>query len=135
MTKLLLTTGGIFSYFHRKATQQSGLKHLVTYSNVALTYVQVIVVLMLSPLSSSPGIIRQLIQQNLAGSAENFQVVSWKFDPDAAYRRRAEFEEKHGVYSQKLIARLGQGEDGHHEERRLEQIKRDKEAGYPHVNE
>ena len=96
---------------------------------------QVIVVLMLSPLSSSTGIIRQLIQQNLAGSEENFQVVSWKFDPDAAYRRRAEFEEKHGVYAQKLIARLGQGEDGHHEERRRKQIERDNEAGYPHVNE
>ena len=108
---------------------------MVTYSNVALTYVQVIVVLLFSPLSSWSGIIRQIIQQNLAGAAENFQVVSWKFDPDIAYRRRAEFEEKHGVYGQKLIARLGQGEDGHHEERRLKQIERDREAGYPHVND
>ena len=96
---------------------------------------QVIVVLLFSPLSSWSGIIRQIIQQNLAGAAENFQVVSWKFDPDIAYRRRAEFEEKHGVYGQKLIARLGQGEDGHHEERRLKQIERDREAGYPHVND
>jgi hypothetical protein len=132
LTKLLQTTG---VNFDRKAIQQSELNHLITYSNVPLTSVQVIVVLMLSPLSSRSGLIRQFIQQNLAGSAENFRVVSWKFDPDAAYRRRAEFEEKHGVYGQKLIARLGQGEDGHHEERRRKQIEQDKEAGYPDVNE
>ncbi|GFG29828.1 hypothetical protein Cfor_02792 [Coptotermes formosanus] len=101
-------------------------------SRVLLT---VIVVLMISPLSSWSGVIRQLIQQNLAGLPENFKVVSWKFDPDVAYRRRAEFEDKHGVHGQKLIARLGQGEDGHQEERRLRQIERDREAGYPHVND
>ena len=92
-------------------------------------------ILMVSPLPSWSGIIRQIIQQNLAGSPENFQVVSWRFDPDAAYRRSAEFEEKYGVHGQKLIARLGQGEDGHHEEHRLKQIQRDTEAGYPHVND
>jgi hypothetical protein len=90
---------------------------------------------MVSPLSSWSGIIKQIIQQNLAGLPENFEVVSWKFDPDAAHRRRAEFEDKHGVYGQRLIARLGQGEDGHQEERRLKQIERDRVAGYPHVND
>lgn len=62
-------------------------------------------------------------------------MVSWKFDPDAADRRRVEFEQKYGVRGQKLIARLGQGFDGNHEERKLKQIERDKRAGYPHVND
>lgn len=94
-----------------------------------------IVLVMVSPLPLWGGIIRQLIRENLAGSAENFQVVSWKFDPDVADRRSAEFERKHGVRGQKLIARLGQGEDGYQEERRLRQIERDVQAGYPHAND
>jgi hypothetical protein len=100
-----------------------------------LTYLQVVVVLMVSPLPAWGGIIKQLIQENLAGPVVNFQVVSWKFDPDAADRRRVEFEQKHGVRGQKLIARLGYGEDGYHKERRLKQIERDTQAGYPHVND
>lgn len=91
--------------------------------------------LMVSPLPLWGSIIKQLIQENLAGPPGNFQVVSWKFDPDAADRRRVEFEQKYGVRGQKLIARLGQGFDGNHEERKLKQIERDKRAGYPHVND
>jgi hypothetical protein len=78
---------------------------------------------------------RRLIQDNLAGPVENFQVVSWKFDPDAAERRRALFQQLHGVHGQELIARLGQGEDGYQDERRRKQIERDKQAGYLHAEE
>jgi hypothetical protein len=94
-----------------------------------------IVLVTVSPLPLWGGIIKRLIQDNLAGSAENFQVVSWKFDPDVADRRRVEFERKYGVHGRKLIARLGQGEDGYQEERRLRQIEKDVEAGYLHAND
>jgi hypothetical protein len=90
---------------------------------------------MVSPLPLWGGIIRQLIQNNLAGPPGNFQVVSWKFDPNVADRRRVEFEQKYGVHGQKLIARLGQGVDAYHEERRVKQIERNTQADYPHVND
>ncbi|PSN45595.1 hypothetical protein C0J52_15078, partial [Blattella germanica] len=65
---------------------------------------QVGLLLTICTLTSKGGIIRQLIQDNLAGRPENFQVVSWKFDPDVAERRSVEFQDKFGVHGERLIA-------------------------------
>ncbi|XP_069681512.1 uncharacterized protein [Periplaneta americana] len=99
------------------------------------TLLAVVLVLLVSPLPTWSMILRYLIKNNLAGAPENFQVVSWRFDPDVADRRRVEFEQKYGLHGEKLIARLGQGDDGYPEERKREQIERDRREGYPHVND
>ena len=83
-----------------------------------------------SPIS----LLRQLIQDNLSGRPENFKVVSWKFDPDIAERRSREFQDKYGVHGERLIARLGQGDDGFLEEWKQHQIARDQEID-PRNNE
>lgn len=51
--------------------------------------------------------------------------MSWPIDPDAGLRRRIEFESVNGRYSNKLVERLGLGEDGRTEERRARQRLRD----------
>jgi hypothetical protein len=119
-------------FLHTSLVARTKARNILIFT---LTYIQMIVLVTVWPMPLWGGIIRQLIQNNVAGSAENFQVVSWKFDPDVADRRRVEFERKYGVRGQKLIARLGQGEDGYQEERRLRQIERDVEAGYLHAND
>ncbi|KAJ9580103.1 hypothetical protein L9F63_004245 [Diploptera punctata] len=81
-----------------------------------------------SPIS----LLRQLIQENLAGRPENFKVVSWKFDPDISERRSVEFQEKYGVHGERLIERLGLGDDGYLEERKQQQIIREQEIDPRH---
>ena len=82
--------------------------------------------------ASAIDILRQLIQDNLSGRPENFRVVSWKFDPDVAERRSVEFQEKFGLHGERLIARLGQGDDGYVDERRRKQIMRDQDIDPRH---
>ncbi|XP_063227121.1 uncharacterized protein LOC134533525 [Bacillus rossius redtenbacheri] len=71
------------------------------------------------------GLIRRLIAENLAGPPEQRVAARYEFDPDVAARRRAEFEELHGPRGERLVERLGLGEDGFSRERRLRQRARD----------
>ncbi|XP_054278492.1 uncharacterized protein LOC129005188 [Macrosteles quadrilineatus] len=49
----------------------------------------------------------------------------WDFDPEVSKRRNPGYEALHGHHSERLIERLGLGEDGREEERRQQQAIRD----------
>lgn len=54
-----------------------------------------------------------------------FQTISWPIDPDAGLRRRKEYVANNGLYGYKHVERIGLGEDGRTEERRIQQYYRD----------
>jgi len=66
-----------------------------------------------------------LIQNNVLGSAEFHRQQSWPFDPNVSARRTHEFVALHGDKSERLIERIGLGQDGRQEERREQQAVRD----------
>ncbi|KAK6624735.1 hypothetical protein RUM44_011595 [Polyplax serrata] len=53
------------------------------------------------------------------------QTFDWPIDPDAGLRRRKEYEAINGRYGFKHVEKIGLGEDGKEEERRLQQLYRD----------
>lgn len=57
-----------------------------------------------------------------------FQEQSWPIDPEAGLRRRKDYVEQNGLYGYKHVERIGLGEDGRTEERRIQQRIRDSQG-------
>nr|CAD7398262.1 unnamed protein product [Timema poppensis] len=74
----------------------------------------VMVVLSLpSPSLQALGIIRQLIQMNLAGPPVLRQQQRWEFDPEVADMRSPGYQAQYGRRGEHLIESLGRGEEGY----------------------
>ncbi|CAD7092319.1 unnamed protein product [Hermetia illucens] len=71
------------------------------------------------------GIIKNLLQENVAGNPVIHQKSEYDFDPEVAKKRRQLFYETHGYRAEKFIERIGVGIDGQEDERRVEQSYRD----------
>lgn len=71
------------------------------------------------------GIIKDLLQYNLAGHPVLHKDQSWPFDPDIGKRRSRQYQELNGIYGEKAIERLGLGIDGYDRERLEKQRARD----------
>lgn len=65
------------------------------------------------------------IRTNFIGHPVIHDKQIWIFDPDVALKRRRQFIELHGDKGEKLIERLGLGNDGNDEERLEMQRQRD----------
>ena len=93
-----------------------------------ITFFALCVLLWVSRCRPSPrpaGIIYTLLRDNVAGAPVAHQKQVWSFDPTLSLRRRKEFEKLHGYRGELLVERAGLGEDGHQDERRLQQLARD----------
>lgn len=85
---------------------------------------QLLVVLQ-APSANCAGFLIGLIQNNVLGAPELHRQQSWPFDPSVSARRAPEFIALHGDKSEKLIERIGLGNDGRQNERREQQAIRD----------
>nr|CAD7441918.1 unnamed protein product [Timema bartmani] len=65
-----------------------------------------------SPSLQAVGIIRQLIQMNLAGPPVLRQQQHWEFDPEIADMRSPGYQAQYGRRGEQLIESLGRGEEG-----------------------
>ncbi|KAG5677859.1 hypothetical protein PVAND_007579 [Polypedilum vanderplanki] len=70
-------------------------------------------------------ILKDLIQWNYAGIPLIHQETQWDFDPEISKLRREQYYELHGYRGAKYLERIGQGFDGRHRERALQQKIRD----------
>ncbi|TMW44079.1 hypothetical protein DOY81_010837 [Sarcophaga bullata] len=70
-------------------------------------------------------LITETLQNNVAGEPITHERTNWDFDPDVSQKRRSLFYETHGFRAAKFIERIGVGQDGLEQERRLEQQQRD----------
>ncbi|XP_075217156.1 uncharacterized protein LOC142322221 [Lycorma delicatula] len=93
--------------------------------NLITLFMAVLVVLMNLTLARSSLQIINLLRESFAGKPEFHRKQSWPFDPEVAARRRVDFERINGYRSMGLIERLGLGEDGRQDERRIQQAIRD----------
>nr|CAD7196967.1 unnamed protein product [Timema douglasi] len=66
-----------------------------------------------SPSLQAVGIIRQLIQMNLAGPPVLRQQQRWEFDPEVADMRSPGYQAQYGRRGEHLIESLGRGEEGY----------------------
>lgn len=75
--------------------------------------------------SAAVQIITGLIQKNVLGLPMLHENQNWPFDPEAGARNAVEYQKTNGVLGEKLIERIGLGNDGQQERRLQEQRKRD----------
>lgn len=97
------------------------------YHNILTNiYFQIVLSLgLISHTVGQVGILRDLIQYNLAGHPVLHKDQSWPFDPDIGKRRSRQYQELNGIYGEKAIERLGLGIDGYDRERLEKQRARD----------
>nr|CAD7458968.1 unnamed protein product [Timema tahoe] len=75
-------------------------------------YLIAVVLSLQSPSLQAVGIIRQLIQMNLAGPPVLRQQQHWEFDPEIADMRSPGYQAQYGRRGEQLIESLGRGEEG-----------------------
>nr|XP_023020804.1 uncharacterized protein LOC111509317 isoform X1 [Leptinotarsa decemlineata] len=71
------------------------------------------------------GIIRDLVEFNVAGHPVLHKDQKWEFDPEVGKRRSRQYQEINGILGEKAIERLGLGIDGYDRERLEDQQRRD----------
>ncbi|KAL3286266.1 hypothetical protein HHI36_000776 [Cryptolaemus montrouzieri] len=76
-------------------------------------------------LTNCQGIIKDVIQYNIAGIPILHKTIPFPFDPDAGSKRSIEYQAVNGRYGEKAIERLGLGTDGRQLERLEEQRRKD----------
>ncbi|KAK9875385.1 hypothetical protein WA026_007780 [Henosepilachna vigintioctopunctata] len=86
---------------------------------------EIVCILSLATAGNCIGIIKDLLQFNVAGIPIVHKTYDFPFDPDAGPRKSRDYQEANGRFGAKAIERLGLGEDGREVERLAEQRQRD----------
>ncbi|KAG5885042.1 hypothetical protein JTB14_033361 [Gonioctena quinquepunctata] len=84
-----------------------------------------LIIILISSASAQLGIIRDLIEFNIAGHPILHKDQKWSFDPDVGKRRSRQYQEINGILGEKAIETLGLGIDGYDRERLEQQRVRD----------
>lgn len=101
------------------------IKYLKFKIKLIISFQIIICLTLISTSVGQIGIIRDLLQYNLAGHPVLHKDQSWPFDPDVGKRRSRQYQDLNGIYGEKAIERLGLGIDGYDRERLEKQKARD----------